>query len=165
MRLISAFLVLAAVCVAAPATSHAREPWKSKFDRISTGDEDVEVGGTYRVRVDELRPTQFAVGMDEVNDRYARIHKMGKDEFRKYLKDKVGSVVIGPGGELYLVDGHHLALALTHDGRPQMLVKVLDDWSHLTQEEFYARMIRRKRLGPTTRTAVVRSTQPRFPGV
>lgn len=130
--------------------SFAREPWRADYDSISEySSEPYHMGRTYRVSVKDLRPTQFAVGMGEVRKRAADIAEMGKHELREYLKEKVGTVVIGPGEEFYLVDGHHVATALYKTGASdEMLVKVTHDWSKLSQKEFFARMIRQKLLWP-----------------
>ncbi|MBI3541901.1 MAG: chromosome partitioning protein ParB [Deltaproteobacteria bacterium] len=141
------FLLLTLALLAAPLAG-AKEPFKSEYDSLSEGQVAIKKNRVYRIHVEDLRPTQFGVGRAEIRSRLEEINAMDKDEFRKYLKEKVGSVVIGPGGEYYLVDGHHLASALTMDGRKEMLVRVLDDWSRLTPENFFKRMIKEKRLWP-----------------
>ncbi|MBI3557489.1 MAG: hypothetical protein HY074_14590 [Deltaproteobacteria bacterium] len=131
----------------APAQVHAREPWKSTFDSLSQV-KTIETGETYRVNLDDLHPTQFAVGKAEIRHRYAEITEMDKQELRAHLKKKIGTVIIGPDQTFYLVDGHHLASALLMDGAHEMLVNVTNDWSKLSQKEFFERMIRMKKLWP-----------------
>lgn len=125
----------------------ASEPWKSEFDSISDySAEAYRVGKTYRVNVSELRPTQLVVGRAEIERRREEISEMTKKELRKYLKKKTGEVVIGPGEEFWLIDGHHLATALLLEGKEEMLVTVKNDWHTLSQEEFFRRMLRYKKM-------------------
>ena len=107
---------------------YAGEPWKSIYYKVKPGDTDwTEIGETYRVNVSDLRPTQFAVGMAEVKNRAERISNFDEDDLRKYLKKKVGRIVIGPGETLWVVDGHHLARALLLEDEEEMLVRVTAD--------------------------------------
>ena len=64
------------------------------------------------VKVSDLKPTQNAVGFDEVNDKIARYSAKSKDDLRDYLLVHPVPVVIGNGGKFYLTDHHHLANAL-----------------------------------------------------
>ena len=65
-----------------------------------------------QLKVAELRPTQNAVGFDEVNDKVARYSAKDKDDLKDYLIVHPVPVVIGNGGKFYLTDHHHLANAL-----------------------------------------------------
>ena len=47
-------------------------------------------------------------------------------------------------GRLYLFDGHHKALISTYLRAPRLPIKIEANWSHLSEEEFFARM----RQGP-----------------
>jgi hypothetical protein len=99
-----------------------------------------------KVRVKDLRPTQFTVGKEEVEIRRKMLQKMSRAEYRRYLRQKVGQVVVGPGNKLWLIDGHHLASALHSLGETEYLVHVKHDWSHLSPELFYARMVRQNMM-------------------
>ncbi len=142
-KLAALFLILSL----ALATAQAREPWKSEYDSLSKV-KKIESGETYRVSLDDLHPTQFAVGKAEIRQRFAEISEMDKQDLREYLKKKIGTVIIGPDDTFYLVDGHHLASALLMDGDLEMLVKVTNDWSRLSLKDFHERMIRLKKLWP-----------------
>lgn len=67
------------------------------------------------IAIGDLRPTQPAAGM--VSTDYARKNKYGKvkdiDEFRaKIFTENPLRAVRGPGGDIYLTDGHHRALGI-----------------------------------------------------
>jgi hypothetical protein len=67
--------------------------------------------GTVAVtNVGHLRPTQNAVGMDEVNDKVSRMKRRGDADLRAYLLERTMPVVIGNGGHQHLIDHHHLEL-------------------------------------------------------
>jgi hypothetical protein len=123
------------------AWASAGEPWKSAYWKLTHDDFNVVyVGETYRVDVDDLRPAQFAVGMGEVADKTRRIADMSKGELRRYLKEKIGRVVLGPDREIWLIDGNHMAHALHNSGLSEMLVKIEKNWSDLSRAEFWKRM-------------------------
>ncbi|MCM2278591.1 MAG: ParB/Srx family N-terminal domain-containing protein [Oligoflexia bacterium] len=95
-----------------------------------------------KVEVLELHPTQFNVGLREVDIRSEAIRAV-KDEpkkLKKLLKDQPAMVVKGPGGKLYLVDGHHFTRALAEEGIEKTYVEVVKDWSELPVDEFWAKM-------------------------
>ena len=57
-----------------------------------------------RAKILELRPTQFAVGMLEVDQKIEELGHLGKKIFKKYLKEISVPVVLSPHGEMYVVD-------------------------------------------------------------
>jgi hypothetical protein len=69
-------------------------------------------GALCQVKVGKLKPTQNAVGYDEVNDKIARYSAKSKKDLRDYLMVHSLPVVIGNGGNFYLTDHHHLSNAL-----------------------------------------------------
>jgi len=73
---------------------------------------DTPAGVRCQVKVSELKPTQNAVGFDEVNDKIARYSAKSKADLKDYLLVHMVPVVIGNGGNFYLTDHHHLANAL-----------------------------------------------------
>ena len=64
------------------------------------------------VAIEAVRPTQFAVGYREVEERAQNIVGKSPKKFKKYMEEHLPLLVVGPGGIPYLIDGHHLALAL-----------------------------------------------------
>ncbi len=100
-----------------------------------------EVGGFYKVDILDVRPTQFAAGLKEVGFRMAKIEEKEEDgELVAYKEKNDGKAVIGPDGELYLVDGHHFARALHELGKKSMHVTVIKDYSDLSVSEFWTKM-------------------------
>jgi hypothetical protein len=69
-------------------------------------------GALCQVKLSKLKPTQNAVGFDEVNDKIARYSAKSKEDLRDYLLVHSVPVVIGNGGNFYLTDHHHMANAL-----------------------------------------------------
>ncbi len=57
-----------------------------------------------KVKILELRPTQFAVGMLEVDEKLKEAAEFGKRERRTYIDTNPVPVVRGPDGFLYVVD-------------------------------------------------------------
>jgi hypothetical protein len=93
-----------------------------------------------QVHVLAIRPTQIAVGMIEVQTRADHLRSMGDHELKKYLNDRPIPVVAGPGGELYMVDHHHLARAAWEAGIHKVPIEQKADYSHMTPEQFWAKM-------------------------
>ena len=58
-------------------------------------------------RVLSLRPTQFAVGMEEVKAKLRELERLGRKQLAKYVKKHPVKVLRAPGRELYVVDHHH----------------------------------------------------------
>jgi len=75
-----------------------------------------EPGTACRVRVRDLRPTQFALGLREVDQRAARLARLEPAALDKYLAANPEPVVIAPGGLVFMIDHHHLARALIQNG-------------------------------------------------
>jgi hypothetical protein len=73
---------------------------------------DTPGGVLCKVKIRDLKPTQNAVGFDEVNNKIARYRAKSKADLLDYLLVHPVPVVIGNGGQFYLTDHHHLANAL-----------------------------------------------------
>jgi hypothetical protein len=58
-------------------------------------------------RILSLRPTQFAVGMEEVKAKLRQLERLGGGQLAKYLKKHPVKVLRAPGKELYVLDHHH----------------------------------------------------------
>ena len=60
------------------------------------------------------------------------------------LLTDIEPVVIGPGGQLYLTDGHHTFTALENSiyggSNPNVFVNVIANYSNLTTSQFFAMM-------------------------
>src|SRR5580698_7302816 len=107
----------------------------------------VEAGplALYTVAVDSILPTQMNEGFAEVDAKAA-----GYDLFTNISQvetDLLGDtepVVIGPNGQLYLLDGHHTFTALIDSvwgaSDPTVYVNVIANYSSDTEQQFIAQM-------------------------
>lgn len=89
------------------------------------------------VDISTLRPTQITVGTAEVAVKRAEWAKLGKKERHKRLKQQWFPSVLGPKGKYYIVDHHHLGLALLEEGIDTAYVTVQRDYSWLEPDRFW----------------------------
>jgi 3-phytase len=103
---------------------------------------DLPAGAAWALDARALRPTQFALGWREVAAKRDRMDAMTAAERTAYLQKKDVPLVIGPGGEPYLTDGHHTLRALIEAAAPDKTAygRVLANWSDLAPAEFWTRM-------------------------
>lgn len=92
-----------------------------------------------------IRPTQFTLGMAEVDCRASYISKLSAEALYQYLNTRPVPLVRGPGGIFYQVDRHHLSCALMASTVPDSLkllhCVVVLDYSHLPAELFWPTMM------------------------
>jgi hypothetical protein len=103
------------------------------------------------VEIDMLRPTQIFLGFIEVKYRASELEKYEKEnssEFHEYLLERPIKVVVGPGGQYYIVDHHHMARALSNIGKTKAVVKVMANLGHLTPTAFWERMAKENWVYP-----------------
>ena len=104
-----------------------------------------------------LRPTQITVGMREVEAR--RKHwkaETTKGARARFLQKHLIPVILGPEREHYILDHHHLALALHQEGLKEMYVTVVADLSKLDIGTFWFVMDNRDWIHPFDRKGVRR---------
>lgn len=94
-----------------------------------------------QAKLKELRPTQFAVGYAEVEEKRKEWAKLSKTERRAAHESIVIPIVIGPRGALYPIDHHHEGCALLRDGQKSVLVHAVADLSALKPAEFWISMV------------------------
>ncbi len=86
-----------------------------------------------------LRPTQMTVGMREVKEKRKRWRAHTSKRKRAELLGKhMIPVVLGPDGNYYVVDHHHLARALHDEGVKDILVTVIADLSVVDKAAFWS---------------------------
>jgi hypothetical protein len=96
------------------------------------------------VAIDAVRPTQFAVGYREVEERAQNIVGKSPKKLKKYMEEHLPLLVVGPGGVPYLIDGHHLALALlNHRVADRFEARIEANWRTLGPAEFWKNMQQR----------------------
>src|SRR5262245_51381166 len=89
------------------------------------------------VTITDLRPTQITVGMREVKDKRVQLRKRKSQKIGKFLGDHMIPVILGPRDLHYVIDHHHLSLALHAEGIKHVLVTVVADLSALDDESFW----------------------------
>ncbi|WP_158817070.1 ParB-like protein [Methylocapsa sp. S129] len=98
----------------------------------------------YSVPVDSLLPTQMNEGLTEVGKKAAGFDLLAPSQLQSNLLTDIEPVVVGPGGKLYLTDGHHTFTALENSiygaSDPTVYVNVIANYSNLTTAEFFAMM-------------------------
>ncbi|MEZ0224544.1 MAG: ParB-like protein [Alphaproteobacteria bacterium] len=95
------------------------------------------------IKLKNLKPTQIAVGMKQValkQKRLRELEKDKKDKLDEFILDRPIRVVLGPDGDAYVIDHHHLALALIREGHKTAPVLVEADYSHLSPSDFWQKM-------------------------
>jgi hypothetical protein len=102
---------------------------------------DLAVGTACRVLPAALHPTQFALGMEEVRYRTAKLRAMRAGARHEYLVERQAPLVIGPGDVPYLVDHHHLARAMLRAAPSNQLhARIIARWNTLSPAVFWGRM-------------------------
>ena len=95
------------------------------------------------VELMSLRPTQITVGMHEVDEKRSRWRQKAKDKAGEFLGHHMIPVVLGPKSKLYILDHHHLALALHLERVTHALPLVQADLSALEKDAFWYVMAHR----------------------
>jgi hypothetical protein len=89
------------------------------------------------VPIAELRPTQITVGMREVRAKQKSWVEQNAKKKADFLGRHMIPVIHGPKDRYYVVDHHHLSLALYNEGVKSVLVTIIADLKTLTNEEFW----------------------------
>jgi len=98
----------------------------------------------YEVPVNDIAPTQMNEGFAEVGKKSAGFDLETPAELQADLLTDIEPVVVGPGGQLYLLDGHHTFTALLDSvygsSDPNVFVDVVANFSNLTLSQFFTTM-------------------------
>ncbi|MGD0848637.1 ParB-like protein [Bradyrhizobium sp.] len=98
----------------------------------------------FEVPVDSLRSTQLNEGFTEVDKKATGFDLLTPSQLQANLLTDIEPVVIGPGGQLFLTDGHHTFTALQDSiygpSNPNVFVNVIANYSNLTTAQFFAMM-------------------------
>jgi hypothetical protein len=100
------------------------------------------------VAILDLRPTQITVGMREVKEKCARLRERNTTKIGKFLGDHMIPVIKGPKDRLYVIDHHHLSLALHREGIRDILVTVVADLGELDMDAFWTVLDHRSWMHP-----------------
>jgi hypothetical protein len=100
------------------------------------------------VTIADLRPTQITVGMREVATKRERWRETGTKKGGKFLGKHTMPVVLGPKERHFIIDHHHLALALHEEGVKDVAVTVVANLSKLETDAFWVFMDNRSWMHP-----------------
>jgi hypothetical protein len=92
------------------------------------------------VAIVDLRPTQITVGMREVKAKRKHWRETAKQKGEQFLGKHMIPVVLGPKERYYVVDHHHLSLALHEEGVKEVAVTVIANLSKLEPDSFWFMM-------------------------
>ncbi len=85
----------------------------------------------------QLRPTQITVGFREVAEKRREWSGIAKSKRSAFLARHMVPVLLGPKGRFYVIDHHHLALALHQEKCESIQVNVVADLSTLDKDAFW----------------------------
>lgn len=100
------------------------------------------------VAIADLRPTQITVGMREVEEKRKRWRETGTKKGEKFLGKHMIPVILGPKRRHYVIDHHHLALALHKEDISDLAVTVVANLGKLESDEFWTVMDNRGWMHP-----------------
>jgi hypothetical protein len=100
------------------------------------------------IPIAELRPTQITVGMREVKAKQKSWQQTDKKKKAEFLGRHMIPVIRGPRDRLYVIDHHHLSLALHNEGVKELLVTAVADLRNLADDAFWVYMDNRSWVHP-----------------
>jgi hypothetical protein len=102
------------------------------------------------VPIEQFRPTQGAVGMKAVAAKREKVARRAEcsRKIERYLEKRPIPAVLGPGAGYYIIDHHHLSMALHQNEVSEAFVRVIGDLSRLPRGEFWRCMAARGCLHP-----------------
>jgi len=100
------------------------------------------------VEIMSLRPTQMTVGMAEVERKRANWRKRMEKDGATFLGNHMIPCVLGPKEVMWVVDHHHLALALHLEDVKHVFVSVVADLTKIDKATFTTYMENRNWLHP-----------------
>ena len=105
---------------------------------------NLTAGAKCMVEARILHPTQFSVGMKEVELRTEHFRQLHAGKQDQYLRKRVMPLVIGPRGVPFALDHHHLARMLLDSGlRSALYAEIKENWNRLTEDDFWKQMKQR----------------------
>src|SRR6476660_10147871 len=89
------------------------------------------------VGVSDLFPTQVTVGMREVEIKRRQWREKPNDKAANYLNTHRVPVILGPDARHYIIDRHHLTLALHDEGVREIPVSIVANMTEFSFGEFW----------------------------
>jgi hypothetical protein len=90
-----------------------------------------------RVALETLRPTQITVGKQEVREKRREWATLSGRARSERLQSHVFPAVLGPRQQPYIVDHHHLGVALLREGVTEVWIALLEDLSRVDRAMFW----------------------------
>ena len=100
------------------------------------------------VAIADLRPTQITVGMREVEAKRKHWKQHAEGKKADFLGKHMIPVIWGPKGHYYVIDHHHLSLALHREGVKDIAITVVADLRRLSDDAFWINLDNRGWMHP-----------------
>lgn len=100
------------------------------------------------VQWSRLRPTQGAIGYVQVEAKKASYRELESGKRRSFAEEQAIAVVLAPSELLHVIDHHHWARAWFDMGFTGAPIRIKEDFSGLTDEQFVGTMTGRGWLHP-----------------
>ncbi|MDB5926077.1 MAG: chromosome partitioning protein ParB [Betaproteobacteria bacterium] len=90
-----------------------------------------------------LRPTQFSVGVLEVEHKVVEAQRLSRKKLAKLVRNTPVPIVVAPWGDLFVLDRHHFIFMCWHLKVRKLRVEIVKDYSQskLSYREFWRRMV------------------------
>ena len=89
------------------------------------------------LEIERIRPTQVTHGMREVREKTRSYQSLSGRDLKMAIAEKPVPIVLGPGGEAFATDHHHVAAALWHADIKSVPVVLVKDLSTCSPAEFW----------------------------
>ena len=104
--------------------------------------------------ISTLHPTQITVGMIEVQDKRTHLASLKPQDQQDFMQAHPMPAVIGPRGNLYITDHHHLGRAALEAGVAKGFFLVEADLSSCSLDDFWKEMDRKQWVHPLDENGV-----------
>jgi hypothetical protein len=98
----------------------------------------IKRGDPCMVALADIVPTQASVGFEQVELRGLKIRRhIEQRTLLGYLEQNPEPIVVGPNRRLHIIDHHHLGAALYKEGVQRTFGVIIEDLSHLAENDFW----------------------------
>lgn len=112
---------------------------------------ELAVNTLCKCQIMDLHPTQFTVGMIAVKQKRDDLIEMTAEKLKSYKKKHAEPVVVDPSGAYFIIDHHHLALALLEAGEESTYCEISATTYGQTKIDFWSMMKERGWVYPYER--------------
>ena len=111
-------------------------------DKLPKCNLSVKATDVCSISLNNARPSQFTVGQLEVDGKSKKIEEMSSKKRDAYLAKHPARIVVAPGGDIFIVDKHHLAKALLELRYEKMDAIVTENLSQEDETTFEQDMLK-----------------------